>query len=241
MLLDEPLSALDAKVRVHLRHEIKALQQKLGVTTVMVTHDQEEALSMADRIVVINHGSVEQVGTPTEVYCTPATLFVADFIGEMNQLRGLAKTPHQVTVGTTTLSCVKHDFPQSRDIIIAIRPEDIIPHGAAQPNTKSATESGAKTLPKSDGGVASLCAVHDNLFQARLTEMEFLGSFWRCRLHSDAFGSNKIIADFSINAVRRLNLRCEQTLTIELPAAQLLAFASPVDPVVVDQVVVDQA
>ena len=90
-------------------------------------------------------------------------------------------------------------------------------------------------------GVASLCAVHDNLFQARLTEMEFLGSFWRCRLHSDAFGSNKIIADFSINAVRRLNLRCEQTLTIELPAAQLLAFASPVDPVVVDQVVVDQA
>lgn len=246
LLLDEPLSALDAKVRVHLRHEIKALQQKLGVTTVMVTHDQEEALSMADRIVVINHGSVEQVGTPTEVYCTPATLFVADFIGEMNQLRGLAKTPHQVTVGTTTLSCVKHDFPQSRDIIIAIRPEDIIPHGAAQPNTKSATESGAKTLPKSDGGVASrgvasLCAVHDNLFQARLTEMEFLGSFWRCRLHSDAFGSNKIIADFSINAVRRLNLRCEQTLTIELPAAQLLAFASPVDPVVVDQVVVDQA
>ncbi|MDG1788033.1 MAG: putative 2-aminoethylphosphonate ABC transporter ATP-binding protein, partial [Paracoccaceae bacterium] len=102
LLLDEPLSALDAKVRVHLRHEIKTLQQKLGITTVMVTHDQEEALSMADRIVVMNHGSVEQVGTPTEVYCTPSTLFVADFIGEMNQLRGLAKTPDQVTVGPTT-------------------------------------------------------------------------------------------------------------------------------------------
>jgi iron(III) transport system ATP-binding protein len=90
-------------------------------------------------------------------------------------------------------------------------------------------------VPKTDGGVATLSASQNNLFQARLTEMEFLGSFWRCRLHSDAFGSNKIIADFSINAVRRLDLRCEQTLTIELPAAHLLAFAPPVDQVSVDQ------
>jgi len=86
LLLDEPLSALDAKVRVHLRHEIKELQRKLGVTTVMVTHDQEEALSMADRIVVMNHGVIEQVGTPIEIYREPHTLFVADFIGEMNQI-----------------------------------------------------------------------------------------------------------------------------------------------------------
>ena len=85
LLLDEPLSALDAKVRVHLRHEIKELQRKLGVTTIMVTHDQEEALSMADRIVVMNHGVIEQVGTPTEIYRHPKTLFVADFIGETNQ------------------------------------------------------------------------------------------------------------------------------------------------------------
>ena len=88
LLLDEPLSALDAKVRVYLRHEIKTLQQKLGVTTIMVTHDQEEALSMADRIVVMNEGKVEQIGTPNEVYCKPETLFVADFIGEMTQFRG---------------------------------------------------------------------------------------------------------------------------------------------------------
>ena len=213
LLLDEPLSALDAKVRVHLRHEIKALQQKLGVTTVMVTHDQEEALSMADRIVVMNHGSVEQVGTPAEVYCMPATLFVADFIGEMNQLRGFAKNPHQVTVGTTALNCVKHDFPQGHEIIITMRPEDIVPHGEIQSGPKSDTKT----------------ATERNLFQARLTEMEFLGSFWRCRMHSDAFGSNEIIADFSINAVRRLALRCDQTLTIELPAAHLLAFDPPAD------------
>ncbi|MCF6233464.1 MAG: ATP-binding cassette domain-containing protein, partial [Rhodobacteraceae bacterium] len=74
LLLDEPLSALDAKVRVFLRHEVKELQRKLGITTVMVTHDQEEALSMADRIVVMNHGTIEQVGTPLEIYRNPTSL-----------------------------------------------------------------------------------------------------------------------------------------------------------------------
>ena len=84
LLLDEPLSALDAKVRVHLRHEIRQLQRRVGVTTIMVTHDQEEALTIADRIVVMNHGVIEQVGTPVEVYRRPASAFVADFIGVMN-------------------------------------------------------------------------------------------------------------------------------------------------------------
>ena len=209
LLLDEPLSALDAKVRVHLRHEIKALQQKLGVTTVMVTHDQEEALSMADRIVVMNHGSVEQVGTPNEVYCRPATLFVADFIGEMNQLHGFAKNAREVAIGTTTLACNKHGFPEGDDIIITIRPEDIVPHSDTEPDPKAAQEG--------------------NLFEACIKEMEFLGSFWRCRMQSEAFDDNEIIADLSINAVRRLSLRCDQILTIELPAAHLLAFALPVD------------
>ena len=88
LLLDEPLSALDARVRLRLRHEIKALQRRLGVTTIMVTHDQEEALTMADRIVVMNHGTIEQVGTPQEVYAAPATAFVADFVGAMNFLDG---------------------------------------------------------------------------------------------------------------------------------------------------------
>ena len=79
LLLDEPLSALDARVRARLRHEIKHLQQRLGVTTIMVTHDQEEALTMADRIVVMNAGRIEQVGPPTDIYGEPATAFVADF------------------------------------------------------------------------------------------------------------------------------------------------------------------
>ncbi|AZU62810.1 ATP-binding cassette domain-containing protein [Neobacillus mesonae] len=86
LLLDEPLSALDAKVRLKLRTEIRNLQEKLGVTTIMVTHDQEEALTMADKIVVMNNAQIEQIGTPQEIYEYPETPFVADFIGTVNML-----------------------------------------------------------------------------------------------------------------------------------------------------------
>ena len=103
LLLDEPLSALDARVRLRLRHEIKALQRRLGVTTIMVTHDQEEALTMADRIVVMNQGAIEQVGAPQEVYRTPSTAFVADFVGAMNFLDGTFAAPDRVKVGAVSL------------------------------------------------------------------------------------------------------------------------------------------
>jgi len=84
LLLDEPLSALDAKVRVHLRRELKQLHQKLGITTIMVTHDQEEALSLADTVAVMDHGTLEQVGTPEQIYHQPASPFVAGFVGHSN-------------------------------------------------------------------------------------------------------------------------------------------------------------
>ena len=84
LLLDEPLSALDAKVREKLRREMRDLQEKVGVTTIMVTHDQEEALTMADKIVVMNHAEIMQIGTPEEIYQRPANPFVADFIGSIN-------------------------------------------------------------------------------------------------------------------------------------------------------------
>ena len=123
LLLDEPLSALDAKVRVMLRHEIKELQRKLGVTTVMVTHDQEEALTMADRIVVMNDGVIEQVGSPEAIYNTPATRFVADFIGTMNFVPAQSSRKGEITIGSTTLNC--NLATGSGDLIAAIRPEDI--------------------------------------------------------------------------------------------------------------------
>ena len=88
LLLDEPLSALDAKVRVSLREEIRSIQKRLGITTIFVTHDQEEALSISDRIVVMYGGKAEQVGTPFEIYNRPATKFVANFVGTLNVLEG---------------------------------------------------------------------------------------------------------------------------------------------------------
>ena len=86
LLLDEPLSALDAKIRVSLRDDLRALQRKLGITAIFVTHDQEEALALSDRVVVMNKGRVEQIGTPSEIYSAPATRFVAGFVGAMNVL-----------------------------------------------------------------------------------------------------------------------------------------------------------
>ena len=99
LLLDEPLSALDAKERDRLRGEIRQLQKRLGVTTIMVTHDQEEALSMADRVVVMNHGAIEQIGTPLDVYERPATPFVADFLGKVNVLKATSLGGGRFRVG----------------------------------------------------------------------------------------------------------------------------------------------
>lgn len=209
LLLDEPLSALDAKVRVHLRHEIKELQRKLGVTTVMVTHDQEEALSMADRIVVMNHGVIEQVGTPTEVYRHPKTLFVADFIGETNQLPANITGKARIAVGETGLLCAAHEFPEGADVTAVIRPVDIIPHG---PGARSPGAPDVVTTP-------------ENLVDVTIKEMEFLGAFWRTRLASTRFGERILVADFSINAVRRLGIKEGGAMTIELPAERLLVFA----------------
>ena len=93
LLLDEPLSALDAKIRVALRHEIRSIQRQLGITTVYVTHDQEEALELSDRIVVMNSGHIEQVGTPFEVYNFPATAFVASFVGTLNAVEATIADP----------------------------------------------------------------------------------------------------------------------------------------------------
>jgi putative spermidine/putrescine transport system ATP-binding protein len=105
LLLDEPLSALDAHIRVSLREEIRALQRRLGVTTVFVTHDQEEALSISDRIVVLNEGAIEQVGAPSEIYNRPKTRFVASFVGTLNRLDGVVADPASgaIRLGAATI------------------------------------------------------------------------------------------------------------------------------------------
>jgi len=126
LLLDEPLSALDAKIRVSLRAEIRAIQRQLGITTVYVTHDQEEALSLSDRIVVMSDGRIEQIGTPFEVYNFPTTAFVASFVGTLNVLPARV-----VDAGTGRLSVggqeirISHkiDAATGATIALALRPE----------------------------------------------------------------------------------------------------------------------
>jgi len=125
LLLDEPLSALDAQVRTHLREEIRTLQRKLGITTIMVTHDQEEALAMADRIVVMNHGVIEQVGTPQEIYDRPASRFVAEFVGNMNFISSSVISDDQIRIAETLLPKPKDTLKRGDMFDLAVRPEDI--------------------------------------------------------------------------------------------------------------------
>src|SRR5215212_7870558 len=128
LLLDEPLSALDAKIRVSLREEIRALQRELGITTIYVTHDQEEALSMSDRIVVMNEGRVEQIGTPFEIYNLPRTRFVASFVGTLNilQARVLDVASGRVAVDDQEVLVAGLSGVRAGDgCVLALRPEAI--------------------------------------------------------------------------------------------------------------------
>ncbi len=141
LLLDEPLSALDAKVREHLRGEIRMLQRRLNVTTVMVTHDQEEALSMSDRVVVMNRGGIEQIGTPQDVYERPDTPFVADFLGTASVLSGTSLGGGRFRVGATEISLPAAQFASGAEVHIYMRPEDRHVEGdlSALPNRLSGT------------------------------------------------------------------------------------------------------
>ena len=196
LLLDEPLSALDAKVRLMLRHEIKDLQHKLGVTTIMVTHDQEEALTMADRIVVMNHGVIEQVGTPNEIYNEPATAFVADFIGTMNFLKAKVTGSTQIQIGEQNINCLAVPGEQGDEITVSIRPEDVVVQDAS-----------------------------DNRLLATVEDIEFLGAFVRVELSNSEMGGQHFYADFSANQVRRSNLEPGMELGIGLPKKNLRLYS----------------
>ncbi len=124
LLLDEPLSALDAKVRVQLRDEIRRLQRERGTTTIMVTHDQEEALTMADRVAVMNAGRIEQLGTPDEVYRRPASPFVAEFVGVVNRLPGVVTASGVDSLGLS-LAVDATGFGVGDEVDVLVRPEDL--------------------------------------------------------------------------------------------------------------------
>jgi iron(III) transport system ATP-binding protein len=200
LLLDEPLSALDARVRLRLRDEIKQLQRRLGVTTIMVTHDQEEALAMADRIVVMNQGVIEQVGTPADIYRNPATAFVADFVGTMTFLDAEVAGPNRLRFGSIELACQSiNGFQHGAAVRIGLRPEEV--------------------------RVRNIDATTPNQIDTRVSLLDFLGSFCRARLEPEAAPGVAILADFSANLMRDLAVAEGQKLTIALPPESLRVFA----------------
>ena len=125
LLLDEPLAALDLKMRKDMQLELKEMHDRLGITFVYVTHDQEEALTLSDTIVVMSEGEIQQIGTPTDIYNEPANSFVADFIGESNILNGLMIHDCLVKVAGSEIPCVDKGFGENQQVDVVIRPEDI--------------------------------------------------------------------------------------------------------------------
>jgi iron(III) transport system ATP-binding protein len=202
LLLDEPLSALDAKVRVRLRGEVKDLQRRLGITTVMVTHDQEEGLTMADRIVVMDHGRIEQIGTPLEIYREPRTSFVADFIGTMNFVAGTVCGPASVRFGRQELFCETDGLAVGTPVTIAVRPEDIVVQGVTTDQ--------------------------ENVYQARVQGLEFLGSFVRANLFSELTGEEHLRADLSINLIRRESIADGDSLLVRIPRERIRVYPGSV-------------
>ncbi len=125
LLLDEPLGALDLKLRKEMQMELKKIQKKLGITFIFVTHDQEEALTMSDKIIVMNKGKIQQMGTPQDIYNEPENSFVARFIGESNIFDGIMLEDYLVEFCGKKFKCVDKDFEKNENIEVVIRPEDV--------------------------------------------------------------------------------------------------------------------
>lgn len=199
LLLDEPLSALDARVRARLRGELRDLQQRLGITTIMVTHDQEEALTMADRIVVMHQGRIDQVDTPTQIYAQPATPFVADFIGKMNFFTGRMLAADRLDVAGAELCCMLplDIYGIDTPVTVCLRPEEVV--------------------------VRNVHNEAAHVFEAQVGVMEFIGNHFAATLH--VVGTNlNVSADFSLNDVRDLGLASGKTIRIGLPPERLRVF-----------------
>lgn len=125
LLLDEPLAALDLKLRKDMQTELKNIQKQLGITFIFVTHDQEEALSMSDKVVVMNEGKIQHIGTPKDVYNEPVNAFVADFIGESNIIDGIMLDDFKVKIEGVELQCLDKGFNVNEEVDVVIRPEDV--------------------------------------------------------------------------------------------------------------------
>ena len=203
LLLDEPLSALDAKIRVDLRADIRAIQQSLGITTVYVTHDQEEALSLSDRIVVMHDGEVEQIGTPSQVYNRPATPFVASFVGTLNRLNADVVDANEKRLMIDG-QMIRVDFPMERgwvgqSVVVGLRPE---------------------SLEVTDERPAD--ARLDKL-AGRVTAVSFLGSIVRVSL---TLGGNAVAVDV-FNQPRATVPGVNDNLVVAFPTESVFLISAP--------------
>jgi len=200
LLLDEPLSALDAKVRVQLREEIRRIQLELGITTIYVTHDQEEALSISDRVAVLSQGRIEQIGSPVEIYGAPATPFVAEFIGTMNRLEATVLDPAtaEIDYGGVRLQVdAARDRTSGERVLMLVRPESIVLHA--------------------DGNGAAA----DGALAAEVLSHTFLGSVTRLKL---SVSGGELTAD--VPTARALEIPIGTKVAAQLPAkgARLLSL-----------------
>jgi putative spermidine/putrescine transport system ATP-binding protein len=197
LLLDEPLSALDAKIRVSLRNEIRAIQRKLGITTIYVTHDQEEALSLSDRIVVMRDGKVDQIGTPFEIYNFPRTTFVASFVGTLSVLRGQVVDPARgaIAIDGQEVEATRglEDAKPGETRAVALRPEIVSLHGAPG---------------------------QGNQLRGTVDEVNFLGSVVRVRVR---FGENAVSLD-TFNNPTTPPPQLGQPVTVTFPREAVLVL-----------------
>jgi iron(III) transport system ATP-binding protein len=200
LLLDEPLSALDAKERERLRGEIRQLQQRLKVTTIMVTHDQEEALSMADRVVVMNHGVIEQVATPLDAYERPTTPFVADFLGKVNVLKAVALGGGRFRVGQVELTTTANGVDAGTNVRLYLRPED--------------------RILSDTGPVESM----PNALQATVRNLDFLGTFCFAQVDVDGFDGQRMTIYFSLNQALEMGIRAGARLPLALRPERFRVF-----------------
>jgi putative spermidine/putrescine transport system ATP-binding protein len=200
LLLDEPLSALDAKVRVQLREEIRRIQLELGITTIYVTHDQEEALAISDRVAVMYGGRIEQVGSPAEMYGNPATTFVAEFIGTMNRLVSTVVDDGYVEYAGSRLRVQAADgLPRGERVLLLVRPETV--------ELETAT----------DGAPA-------NGVTGEVVSHIFLGSVTRVRIEDPA-GDRGLTADISPVQAAGLTIGTRVTASFPPEGARLLSLA----------------
>jgi putative spermidine/putrescine transport system ATP-binding protein len=204
LLLDEPLSALDAKVRVQLREEIRRIQTRLGITTIYVTHDQEEALSISDRVAVLSHGRIEQIGPPAEIYGAPATPFVAEFVGTMNRFESTVTDPDRGEVdygGIRLAVAAVRGRARGERLLVLVRPETV-----------------ELTLTEGDGaGLAGEVLSHT-----------FLGPVTRLKV--DAPGG-QLTADMPVSRAAALPIGMRVRATFPAETARVLSLAEwPASP-----------